>query len=220
MALWQKAGNTLHLMSSMRVEADAAARHAALSGSNWQLARSLLRIESSEKDINDAASLQARACASGASAQTWPQALGVLEQLAWMRVQSSIQVHTAVAGAFSARASWQLACEQVAVVAEIGPDPQFFTAVAGTCSKAGQWLHTLQLLKMAAVRHDVAVFGVVLHALAKGQQLEGLLSVLADFQNSRLRLNSAIVSAAVGAFGASALPASGSTASDCKAKAL
>ena len=206
MALWQKATNTFQLMRGMRVEADAAARHAALSESPWQLTQALLKIESNAKDINDAASLQARACA---SVPLWSEACAVLEELARLRLQPAIQVHTAVLGAFSACASWQLACQQVEDVSPLGADSQFYTAAAGTCSKAAQWLHTLQLLRKASVRQDIGIFGVLLHAVAKGQQLESLLGVLKDFETSRLQLNSALVSAAVGAFGASALPGSG-----------
>ena len=206
MALWQKASNVFQLMRGVRVEADAAARHAALSESPWQLTQSLLKIESDAKDINDAASLQARACA---SAHLWSEACAVLEELVRSRLQPAIQVHTAVVGAFSACASWQLACQQAEDMPSIGADPQFYTTAAGTCSKAAQWLHTLHLLRKASVGHDIAIFGVLLYALAKGQQLESLLSVLKDLETSRLRLNSALVSAAVGAFGASALPGSG-----------
>ena len=206
MALWQRAGNALQKMSCVRVEIDAAARHAALSRSRWQMVQSLLQAESGAKDVNDAACLQAKAYA---AAQLWSTATNVLEQVAQMRLQPSIQLHTAVAGGFSTSALWQLACLQVESVEESSQDPQFFTAVAGTCSKAGRWLHTLLLLRRASVRRDVAMFGVLLHALAKGRQLEDVLGVMAEFESSKLRLNSAIVSSALGAFGSSALPEAG-----------
>ena len=197
----------------MRVEADAAARHAALSGSRWQLVQ-LLQMEYTAKDINDAASLQARACA---LEELWSEALSLVDQLAWMRLRPSIHLHTTITGAFSSCALWKLACQQVEPASEICPDPQFFTAVAGTVSRAQQWLHTLRLLRKASVQQDMAIFGVLLHALAKGQQLKSLLSVLADLKTSRLRLNSAVVSAALGAFGARALPGQGTLSAKSRA---
>lgn len=167
-ALWRHGLGIIELMAQRQVQSDAAARHAALSGS-WSHAHALWRIEAAlgaARDLDDAAAVAAR------GARDWSTAGDLLASLAHRSVRASLRSRTAAGGAMSSCYAWRNALELHGEA-----DAQLTTTVAGACTRAMQWQIALQLLKPRAGQWDQRLQGCLVDALAKGRHLEHICGI-------------------------------------------
>ena len=203
--LWPAALATLHNMGQLRIESDSPARHAAFSGciwESWQHAQSLLDIEEARgytpwlmKDLDDAAAVFARA-----SWGSWGTAGFVLARLGQNSIEASLRTQTAAISGLSSASAWWVAtsaCESLPTW-----DAQLLTTVAGACTRAMQWAKALQYFQGKTVKSlDQKMRGLLVDALAKGQQLQKVMETLDSFRSFRLQTNLITLTAAIGACG-------------------
>lgn len=203
--LWPEALSTLQSMGQLRVESDAAARHAAFSGcigESWWHARLLLEAEVARglgpgtppKDIHDAAAVSARAWGS------WTMAGSILSWLRQSSLDVSLRTRTAAVSGLSRASAWSMAISASADCLDW--DGQLVTTVAGACTRAAQWVQALHCFHGRERKSfDRKMQGSLVDALGKGHQLQKVLEILAGFRSHRMQPTVITLSAVIGACG-------------------
>ncbi|CAL1141511.1 unnamed protein product [Cladocopium goreaui] len=197
--LWPHALHGLHSLGARRLQPDAAARHSALRIAGWRRAQSLLQLElklhreGDSRDVTDAAAL---AAGGYGKAALWPMVSSLMACLQHRSLQPSLRLVTAALGTLAAQ--WRRAAALTSTEATEAMDARLVTTAAGAYNRAQQWLFSLRLLKRVEyLSTDPQLQGVLVDALAKGQQLPMLLETL----QWRLRPNLITMTAALGACG-------------------